>query len=379
MAVAIVILLIAGILWWRYAAVRESTDDAQIDGSILPVSCRVGGTVIAVHVRDNQLVEAGTVLVELDPADYTVALSRAQAEYDQALAEAHSARAGVPVASAATTGNVSIAEAGLSGAQEEVKSALARLASAKAHLKEAEAIQSRMLRDLDRMKLLIAKDEVSKQQYDAASTAADQAAASVDSARASVAEEEQNVQVAKSKVQQALANVHVASAGPQKLEATQAEATSAEAKVLRAKAMLDQAKLNLEYTRIKASVRGVVSKKSVEVGQVVQPAQPLFAMVLIDNTWVIANFKETQLKNMRPGQPAIVEIDSYGGREYRGHVESISPATGAKFSLLPPENATGNYVKVVQRVPVKIVFEPGQDPEHRLRPGMSVVPTVLTR
>lgn len=373
------LLLIAGIVFWRYSAVRESTDDAQIDASILPVSPRVGGTIAVIHVHDNQEVEAGTVLVELDAADYRVALAKAQAEYDEALADAKAAQTGVPISSVNTSGNVSVAEAGLAAAKQEVVSAHARLQAAQARLREAEALHVRASRDLDRMKLLIAKDEVSQQQYDSASTAEAQSTAVLESARAEVAEAEQQVQVAESHVHQADAGVRMAGTGPQQLEATQARAASAEAKVQRAKAALDQAKLNLEYTRIKASVRGVISKKSVEVGQVVQPGQPLFSLVLLDNIWVTANFKETQLKRMRPGQPVVIEVDGYGGREYRARVDSISPATGARFSLLPPENATGNYVKIVQRVPVKIVFEQGQDAEHVLRPGMSVTPTVLTR
>lgn len=374
-----VLLLIAAIVFWRYSAVRESTDDAQIDGSILPVSPRVGGTIAVIHVHDNQEVEAGTVLVELDGADYRVAVAKAQAEYDEAVADAKAAQAGVPISSVNTSGNVSVAEAGLAAAKQEVTSAHARLQAAQARLREADALHVRASRDLDRMKMLIAKDEVSQQQYDSASTAEAQATAVLESARAEVAEAEQQVQVAESHVHQADAGVRMAGTGPQQLEATQARAASAEAKVQRVKAALDQAKLNLEYTRIKAPVRGVISKKSVEVGQVVQPGQPLFSLVLLDNIWVTANFKETQLKRMRPGQPVVIEVDGYGGREYRARVDSISPATGARFSLLPPENATGNYVKIIQRVPVKIVFEQGQDAEHVLRPGMSVTPTVLTR
>ena len=374
-----VLLIAAAAVFWRYSAARESTDDAQIDGSILPVSPRVGGTVAAVPVHDNQEVEAGTVLVELDAADYRVALARAQAEYDEAVAEARAARAGVPITSTNTSGNISMAAAGLDVAQQEVASARARLLVAQAHLREADAIHTRAAHDLDRMKMLIGKDEVSQQQFDTATTAEAQASAVQESARAEVAEAEQQVQVAESHVQQAHAGVRIAGTGPQQLEATQARAASADAKVQRAGAALEQAKLNLEYTRIKASVSGIISKKSVEVGQVVQAGQPLFSLVLVDQIWVTANFKETQLKNMRPGQPAAIEVDSYGGRTYSGHVESISPATGARFSLLPPENATGNYVKIVQRVPVKIVLDKGQDPEHVLRPGMSVTPTVRTR
>ena len=245
------LLLIAVIMFWRYSAVRESTDDAQIDCSILPVSPRVGGTVAVIHVHDNQEVEAGTVLVELDAADYRVAVAKAQAEYDEALADAKAAQAGVPISSVNTTGNVRVAEAGLDAAQQEVVSAHARLQAAQAHLREADALHTRAARDQDRMKMLIAKDEVSQQQYDSASTAEAQATAVLESARAEVAEAEQQVQVAESHVHQADAGLRMAGTGPQQLEATQARAASAEAKVQRARAALDQAKLNLEYTRIR--------------------------------------------------------------------------------------------------------------------------------
>jgi membrane fusion protein, multidrug efflux system len=377
-AAALILLAIVGFILWRYYTVRESTDDAQIDGHISPTSARVGGSVIQVYVKDNQVVEAGTVLLELDPVDYQVAVDRMQAEYDEALADAQAAQAGVPVASASTTGNLNVAQAGLSASQKEVDSAQARLVSAQAHLKEAESANTKAARDLERMKLLITKEEVSQQQYDAAVTAADATSANREAAVASVAEAEQQINVAQSHVQQARAMVNTASTAPQQMQATQAKASSAQAKVERAKAALEQAKLNLEYTKVKALIRGIVSKKSVEVGQFVQPGQPLMSIVSLDDVWVTANFKETQLKRMRAGQPVTIDVDAFG-REYRGHVDSLSPATGAKFSLLPPENATGNYVKVVQRVPVKIVFEKDQDPEHLLRPGMSVTPIVLTK
>jgi membrane fusion protein (multidrug efflux system) len=377
---------------WYYLGGHESTDDAQIDGHIVPIASRVGGTVAEVKVDDNQVVEAGAILLEIDPRDYRTALTRAEADYADAQAALVAAQAGVPIASTTTSSqissagaNVDRAKAGAEAATRDVDAARARLASMQARLQEAQANATRASRDLERMKQLIVKDEVSQQQYDAAVAAADAAKATVDSARAAINEATQAVSVAESRrvqatnaLTQAEAELRTAHTGPEQVAVTRARAASAAARVLQAKAVLEQAKLNLAYTIIKAPMAGRVSKKSVEPGQVIQAGQPLMAIVPLDDIWVTANFKETELKNMRPGQRATVEVDAYG-RTYKGHVDSIAAATGARFSLLPPENATGNYVKVVQRVPVKIVLEKGQDPQHLLRPGMSVVPTVYTR
>lgn len=377
--------------WWYYGG-RESTDDAQLDGHIVPIAARVGGTVLAVQVEDNQIVDAGAVLVEVDPRDYRVALLRAEADFADAQAALAAAQAGIPIASATTASQVSSAGAsveragaGTEAASRDVEAARARLASMQARLREANANATRTGRDLERMKQLIAKDEVSQQQLDAAVAAAEAARAAVESAQAAIAEVTQAVSVAESRrVQatgaqtQAQAELRTARTAPEQLVVIRARARSAEARVGQAKAMLDQAQLNLAYTTIKAPTAGRVSKKSVEPGQVIQAGQPLLALVPLEDIWVTANFKETQLKDMRPGQRVSVAVDAFG-RSYSGRIESIAAATGARFSLLPPENATGNYVKVVQRIPVKIVLDKGQDPDHLLRPGMSVVPTVHTR
>jgi len=386
--------LIVGVaLWaWVYYSVRSSTDDAQIDGHIVPISARVGGTVASVLVDDNQFVKAGTVLVQIDPRDYQVALDRAKADYEEDRAGALAARTSVPITSTTTDSQLSAsqasvleAQAGVDAAQKEIDSARARLNLARARLQEGQADALKAAKDLERMEKLVAKDEISRQQYDAAVAAADSSRASVDSSQASVAEAESGVRRAESSLQQAIARVEQAQAGlrgaetaPQQVAVTRARASSAEAKAQQSKAALDQAQLNLQYTTVKAPQDGVVSRKSVEAGQVVQTGQPLLSIVPLEEIWVTANFKETQLRKMRPGQQALVSVDAYGGRAYRGHIESIAAATGERFSLLPPENATGNFVKVVQRVPVKIVLEKGQDPEHLLRPGMSVVATVFT-
>jgi membrane fusion protein (multidrug efflux system) len=355
---------VGGTAVWYYYSSRESTDDAQIEDDIVPISARVGGTAIRVLVDDNQYVEAGTVLVELDPTDYNVALQRAQAELADAQANAQAAKTGVPLTSTTSSSQLNIAKANRAAAQKQVGAAQARLAEAQANYRKAAA-------DLQRLRPLAEKDEISRQQLDAVIAAEEAARASVESAKATVA-------TAESQVEQANAQVAAASTVPEQVNVTRAKASASEAQVLKNQAALEQAKLNVQYTTVKAPVSGIVSRKSVQPGQIIQPGQPLFAIVPLENVWVVANFKENQLKKMRVGQKAKVHVDAYD-RDYDGHVDSIGGATAARFSLLPPENATGNYVKVVQRVPVKIVFEKGQDKEHLLRPGMSVLPTVYVK
>jgi membrane fusion protein (multidrug efflux system) len=391
---ALLVVLAAGTYWlWSYYSTRESTDDAQMDGHIDPISARVGGTVVEVNVDDNQVVKAGTVLVRIDPKDYQVALDRAQADATAAGATAAAAETGVPIMETMTESRVDTADAGVlaaragvEAARKEVAAARAQLVSAQARQRESEARSQLAQQNLARMKQLVARDEISQQQFDVTVSDAQVAAAAVDSARAAVAQAEQGVAVAESHVAQAeaalaqaQASVQAARVRPQQIASSRAEAGSASAKVKLNLAAVEQAELNLGYTVVRAPVDGVVSRKSVELGQVIQAGQPLLALVELENIWVTADYKETQLRLMRVGQPAIIKVDAFGGREYNGQVESIAAATGARFSLLPPENATGNYVKVVQRLPVKIVLEKGQDPQRLLRPGMSVEATVMTK
>jgi membrane fusion protein (multidrug efflux system) len=391
-AAAIVAIAVAIGVWIWVTAGRESTDDAQVDGHVVQIAARVGGTVLHVKIDDNQEVPAGAVLVELDPRDYQVAVDKAQAELADAEAAAAAAHANVPITSTTAASNVTTArgsveqaQAATEAAQREVDASRARLASAQARQREVDANAAKAARDVERLRALLAKDEVSQQQFDTAAAAADAMKAAADSARSQVAEAETGIRVAESKLtqaraaeQQARAGLRSAETAPQQVAATRARAAAADARVQESRATKDQAELNLQYTVVKAPQRGIVSRKSVEVGQVVQAGQPLMAVIALENVWITANFKETQLTNMRPGQRADISVDAYG-RSYRGHVDSIAAATGARFSVLPPENATGNFVKVVQRVPVKIVLEPGQDAAHRLRPGLSVVPTVYTQ
>jgi membrane fusion protein (multidrug efflux system) len=375
--------------WWHYRDL-ESTDDAQIDGHIVPVAPRVSGTVTEVKVEDNQLVAAGTLLVQIDPKDYEVALAREEANLADAKAALQAARAGLPIVATTTasqvsgaTANEERARAAVATASGEVETARARLVTAQARLREVAANRVRFSQDLDRMKKLIAKDEVSRQQYEMSVALEEGSRAAEDAARSAIVESEHAVSVAESRlsqakrvVEQAQAEVRSAGTGPDQVAVTQARISAADAKAKLAEAAVQQARLNLQYTTVRSVSPGVVSKKNIEPGQIVQMGQPLLAIVPLEDIWVTANFKETQLRYMRPGQRVSVQVDAYGKR-YEGRVESIAAATGARFSLLPPENATGNYIKVVQRIPVKIVFLPGQDPEHALRPGMSVVPTVF--
>jgi membrane fusion protein (multidrug efflux system) len=389
---AVAVLLVVTVVWLWATAGRESTDDAQVDAHVTPIAARVGGTVLRVPVSDNQQVDAGAVLVELDRRDYEIALDRARADLADAKAGAMAAAVDVPITSTTSAGNVATArggveeaEAGFSEAVQSVEAAKARLATAQARLREQEANATRAARDVERLKGLLAKDEISQQQFDAAVAAGDASRAAADSARSQVQEAQLAISVAQSRVagsragqERATAELRTAETAPQQVTATRARAESAQARVKQAEAAVKQAELNLEHSVVKAPIKGVVSRKSVEPGQVVQPGQPLMSIIPLEQVWITANFKETQLANMRPGQPVTIKVDAYGGRKFKGHVESVAAATGSRFSLLPPENATGNFVKVVQRVPVKIALEQDQDPEHLLRPGMSVTPIVQT-
>jgi len=388
-----VIVAAGAFMLWRYLSPRESTDDAQVSGHVSPVAARVGGAIKAVHVTDNQAVKAGDLLVEIDARDYQIALQRAEADLASAEASARAARTGVPITTTTTASErtvakatVGSAESAQQAAEREVDAAQAKLAAARARVAQASANATRATSDLERLKPLAGKDEIPKQQLDAAVTAEQAARAETDSARASMKEAEANVAVAESRraqaasaLAQAQAQARTAETAPQQVAMTEARAQGADAQVLQAKAALEQAKLNLDRTNVRASVNGVVSRKSVEVGQMVQPGQPLLALTSLDEVWVIANFKETQLRRMHPGQQAAVSVDAYGGREFEGRVESLAAATGATFSLLPPDNASGNFVKVVQRIPVKIVLNGGQVPASPLRPGMSAEVTVYLK
>ena len=378
--VALVVVLVAvGWYWWD-SRHWESTDDAQIDGYIYAISARVGGQVVKVNVDDGVFVRKGDVLVQIDPTDYKVALDRANADYQDALAQQQAAQFGVPIADVGSLSQIRSASADLASAQASVAAAQKQKDAAQAQVIEAEANAKKLNDDVERYRLLLDKREIAQQQFDQATAAAIGANSTVDARRASLLAAEQQVLVAKARVEQANAEVRNAQITPKQVEATKAKAESAAAQALRSRAALDQAQLNLGYTTIVAPVDGIVGKRSVDPGQNVSPGQDLMAIVPLRDIWVTANFKETQLTHMQPGQPVRVKVDTYGGRKWNAHVTSIGGATGAKYSLLPPENATGNYVKVVQRIPVRIDFDDNDKPDFNkdglLRPGMSVVPDV---
>jgi membrane fusion protein (multidrug efflux system) len=373
-----VVLLVVGFFVYRYVTSYESTDDAQVDGHINSVSARISGHVIKLNVDDNQFVQAGTVLVEIDPSDYQVAYERAKADYDDALATASAAGVNVPITSVSTTSQVSSSEADVSSARAGIAAAKQQFQAAKAQLDQAEANNVKAQNDLGRYKQLVDKQEISQQQYDQAVAAAKASAASVEAARYLADAAQSQVTEAQGKLAQAEANWRNAQTAPRQMQIIRSRAQSAAAQAQQKKASLDQALLNLQYTKITAPVAGVVSDRTVEVGQNVAPGQELMKVIPLNDVWITANFKETQLREMKVGQPVTLEVDA-NGRKYKGKVNSIAGASGARFSLLPPENATGNYVKVVQRIPVKIVLDPGENKDQSLRPGMSVDPKVWIR
>jgi membrane fusion protein (multidrug efflux system) len=387
--VLLVVLAVGAYELWRYFGTYESTDDAEIDGHVDAISARITGHVSEVLVEDAQVVKAGDVLVKIDPRDYQVAVAQAEANLADAEASSRSSRTNIPIVSTNTQSTLETArasrvnaDAGLAAARRQLDAAQAALEMAQAQVLEAQAIQKKDMDDAERYRLLVVKDELPKQTYDQTvqTVAADKATvdariASVNQARHNVAAAQAAVEEAQTRVPQADASIQSAMTRPQQVAQSQDNARSAEAKVKQQQAILDQAKLNLSYTIVTAPYTGIVGKKTLEIGENVSPGQSFMSVVPLDDIWVTANFKETQLKKMRPGQKVVFSVDAYD-REYHGHVTGVGGATGARFSLIPPENATGNYVKVVQRIPVRIDLNTGENKDHLLRVGMSVEPKV---
>ena len=373
-AVAVLVALVAGVYLWRYLGSYESTDDAQVDAHLYPVSARISGYVIKVSVDDNQYVEKGAVLVEIDPRDYEVSLKQAKAALANSEATARSLHLNVPITSVSTASQLKFTASDIENTRAGIVAAEKQLAAAHAQVEQAEANDVNAQDDLVRYKLLVDKQEVAVQVYDRALAAAKASTASVAAARANEAAAEQSVHQARSRLVESTATYESAKTAPQQVSSSEARALAAAADVEQKRAAVEQAELNLQYTRILAPISGEVNK-TVVVGLNVQPGQQLLTVVPLDEVWITANFKETQVRRMRTGQKSDIHVDS-NGRTYRGHVDSIAGATGPLFSLLPPENATGNYVKIVQRIPVKIVLEPGENKDRQLRPGMNVVPDV---
>jgi membrane fusion protein, multidrug efflux system len=374
---SVVLLLVGGVFFWHYLSGFVTTDDAQVDVHFYPVSARITGYVQAVYVGDNQYVQQGATLVEIDPTDYQVAVAKAEADLDTAEASARALNIDVPISSVVSASQLESTSSDIDDAKAAIAAGQKQVAAARAHILEAEAENVKARDDVHRYHLLLTKDEVPKQTYDYAVAAAQTDTAAVAAAEADEATAEQAVQEARSRLVEAMARHQSAEEGPRRVASTRDRALAALADVGEKRAELEQAKLNLGYTKILAPVTGEVTKKVV-VGLNVDPGEQLLTVVPLDQIWITANFKETQLRHMRPGQRVKISCDS-NGRTYQGHVDSIAGATGPLFSLLPPENATGNYVKIVQRIPVKIVLEPGENRDHSLRPGMNVETKVYVR
>ncbi len=417
-AVILLLIIVFGVRYWAYARSHESTDDAFVDGHIIQVSPKVPGYVLKVYVSDNQNVKAGDLIAEIDARDLQAKVDQARAALTAGLSQQKQARTQVNLTRATTRANVRQAAAGVQQARSGVTGARAGAASersrtaqstagintaeanmqqARAQLLAAQAEATRANADVQRYQALFDKDEVSRQRLDQAIATARTANAQVEvanervaaaetqisaaraatSAQASTAQRaESQVGAAQAQVNEALGRLAQANTAPQQVAVSEAQAASAGANLEQLQAAVDEAELQLSYAKIYAPESGRVTRKSIEVGALVQVGQPLMAIVPGD-VWVTANFKENQIGSIRPGQPVEVTVDAYPGKVFKAHVDSIQSGTGSRFSLIPPENATGSYVKVVQRVPVKIVFEPNQiDSQHLLAPGMSAVPEV---
>ncbi len=370
------VILIGVVAFWLYARTYESTDDAQVDGHLNGVTSRVDGVIKAVYVEENQTVQAGQLIAEMDPRDYQVALEQAQAQLLKAQADLRAENPNIPIMQSSSRTNVSTsqsevanAEAGLAGAERDQAAALSRL-------QEAEANNGKAQSDVARYKALVDKEEVSRSDYDQVIATAKAQAASVDSARSSAESaqkvvEQRRAQLDMSRTRLAQANVDA----PNQVAISRANLQSRQADVQAMQAMVDRAQLDLNYCKIISPVAGVISKRTVDVGEQVSKGQRLVTLADLSDLWVTANFKESQLRQMHPGQSVTISVDAFD-QKFDGYVDAMPGATGSITSLLPPENATGNYVKVVQRLPVRIRFKPGQHGLESLRPGMSVDPKV---
>ena len=374
------LLVVAGATGWAlYSRGFESTDDAQVDGHLNLVSSRISGTTATVFVTDNQTVEAGQPLVDLDPSEQKVAFALAKAQYDQARAQLNAQRPGVAITQADNTASAITADAQLAQAKAAFAAASQDLAGARAKLADAEAIRTRDQAQFQRYDQLFKAGTISRQDYDRALAAARSADANAGAATANVASTEKILEQRKAEIDaQAAHREQIVRTAPRQLSIRQADLATAEANLESATAQLQRAELNLSFCHIVSPVRGVVTQRSAEIGNRVSEAQPLMMIVATGDTWITANFKETQLARMRPGDRARIHVDALN-KDFEGTIEGIPAITGARSSVLPPENATGNYIKVVQRMPVRIRLNPNQDNLERLRPGMSVEATVWLR
>ena len=376
----VAILVIAALLFYWHSTFYEDTDDAQVAGHLIQVSSRISGNVIRVAAEENQQVKAGDVIVELDPRDYQTAIQQDEANLEAAQANYESAQVNVPITTVNSNTGISSAAAVVMQSNDEVAQAQHQLDSNRAAIAQADANYIKAKLDVDRYAPLVQRDVISKQQFDQAVATANADLAALNQAKQNAVASEAAVRMSQDRVKQSEAQLRQSQTAPNQIKAQRAKADQAAAQVEQSRAALEQAKLNLSYTKIVAPVDGIVTRKSVEVGQNVSQGQNMATLVSLDDIWVTANFKETQLNLMRPGQPVGITVDAYGGRKYDGIVTQVGGATGSVLSLFPPENATGNYVKVVQRVPVRIdLTNKSEDSDHLLRPGLSVEPKVRVK
>jgi membrane fusion protein (multidrug efflux system) len=380
---AVVLLLIVGAGFWYWRSTfTEDTDDAQVDGDIYQISARIPGQVIKVYAQDNTKVNKGDVLVEIDPKDQQVALEQAQAGLASAQADYNQANVNVPITSTTTRTQVSTAGTDVLSSSSSVTQAQQQAAAAAARVEQAKANAVKAAKDVERYTPLVEKDVISRQQYDAAIASARASSAAVIEAENTLVAQQSAITTAQQKLAQSRFQAAEASKnGPEQVKVQQARAASMLAQVKTAQARVDQALLNLSYTRVIAPASGVINKKSVEVGGYLSAGQNLLTIVPLDDLWVTANFKETQLKGMHRCQNVELSVDALGGRKFSGKITQIGGATGSRLSLFPPENATGNYVKVVQRIPVRIDFTnlKKENGDYKLRPGFSVTPDVSVK
>ena len=371
-----IVVLVGAVAFWLYARTYESTDDAQVDGHLNGITARIDGVIKAVHVEENQSIQAGQLVAEMDSRDYEVALEQAQAQLLKAQADLRAENPNVPITQSSSQTSISTSQSEVLNAEAGVAAAEREQAAALSRLQETEANNAKAQSDVGRYKSLVEKEEVSRSQYDQVVATAKALAAAVDSARSSAESAQKVVEQRRAQLDQAhsrlaLANVNA----PNQVAITRANLQSHQADVQAMKAQVDRAQLDLSYGQIISPVAGVVSKRTVNVGEHVSKGQRLITLADLGDLWVTANFKENQLRNMHAQQSVTISVDAFN-QDFDGYVEAMPGSTGSITSLLPPENATGNYVKVVQRLPVRIRFKAGQQGLERLRPGMSVVPKV---
>jgi membrane fusion protein (multidrug efflux system) len=374
----VALLVVVALLFWWHSTFYEDTDDASISGHLIQISSRVSGQVIKINFSENERVTKDQVLIEIDPKDYQATVEQDEANLEAAEANYEAAKVNVPVTTISTTSSISQAGANLKGSDAGIRRAQQQYDQAKASVAQAEANNIKAQQDLQRFTPLVEKDVISKQQYDQYVATANADAAQLAAAKASADAAAEQVAIARQQAAESKAQLQNALNGPNQVKMEKSKADQAAAQVAQARAELDQARLNLSYTQIKAPADGIITKKSVEIDDNVSVGQNLSTLVSLDNIWITANFKETQLRHMQQGESVKIHVDAYD-RDYNGHVTQIGGATGSNLSLFPPENATGNYVKVVQRVPVRIDLDQGENQDHALRPGLSVEPTVRVK